>query len=109
MKKMFLSVLCFSLFVAIPFSALADRDDYAGRRGYRERPYDRNRHYEYYEHRGQRYAYRGHWRSWRDWDDYARLHPWIYRNGKYYREEGHLMFRVCDPDTGGCFFFSIGR
>ena len=109
MKRMILSVLCLFAFLVIAFPAVADRDDYAGHRGYWERPYDRHRHYEYYEHRGHRYAYCGHWRSWNDWDDYARRHPWIYRHGRYYRDGGHLMFRVCEPGTGNCFFFSIGR
>jgi hypothetical protein len=31
------------------------------------------------------------------------------RHGHYYREHSHLMFRFCEPDTGNCFFFSIGR
>ena len=33
----------------------------------------------------------------------------IEKYGRHYREGGHLMFRFCDPDTGNCFFFSIGR
>jgi hypothetical protein len=108
MKRTILAVLCFFAFLAIACPAVADRDDYRGHGGYRERPYDRHRHYEYHEHGGDRYHYEGHWRSWHDWDDYARHQAW-YRHGHYYREEGHLMFRACNPDTGNCFFFSIGR
>ena len=84
-------------------------DGYNRHPGYRERPYDRHRHYERHEHRGRHYHYRGHWRSWRKWDDYYRRHPWMREHGRYYREGGHLMFRVCDPDGRTCAFFSIGR
>jgi len=113
MKRMMIVLVCFFTFFTLALNVAADdhhnRRDYEGRHGYRERPYDRHRHYEYQEHRGHRYHYRGHWRSWDDWDRYAREHRSLYRHGHYYREEGHLMFRYCDPDTGNCFFFSIGR
>ena len=89
-----------------------DRDwrrDYRDHRGYRERPYDRGRHYGHYKHKGHRYEYRGHWRSWDAWDRYARRHPHVYKHGRYYRDNAHLMFRFCEPGSGACFFFSIGR
>jgi hypothetical protein len=109
MKRMMLAGLCFFGFLAIAFSAVADRNDYHGHRGYKEHPYDRGRHYEPYDQEGHRYDYHGHWRSWNDWDDYARRNPWMYKDGRYYHEGGHLMFRVCEPGTPNCFFFSIGR
>jgi hypothetical protein len=83
--------------------------DYQNHRGYRERPYDNRRHYEHQDYKGHRYAYHGHWRSWDQWDMYAKKHPTIYKHGTYYRENAHLMFRFCEPGTGNCFFFSIGR
>jgi hypothetical protein len=85
------------------------RPDYDKYRGYRERPYDKGRHYGHYDYKGHRYDYRGHWRSWDQWDRYAKAHPNISRHGTYYRENAHLMFRFCEPGTGTCFFFSIGR
>ena len=78
-------------------------------RGYRERPYDQSRLYVNYDYRGHRYDYHGHWRSWKQWNKYARKHPYIYKHGGYYRQNSHLMFRFCEPGTGNCFFFSIGR
>jgi hypothetical protein len=83
--------------------------DYREHRGFRGRPYDKHRNYGHYDHKGHRYEYQGHWRSWDQWDMYAKKHPHIYKHGTYYREGGHLMFRFCDPGTGNCFFFSIGR
>lgn len=83
--------------------------DYHNHRGYRERPYGKNRHYKHHDYRGHQYEYQGHWRSWEQWDRYAKVHPDIYRYGGYYRENAHLMFRFQDPVTGGYFFFSIGR
>lgn len=83
--------------------------DYRGYRGYRDRPYDKYRHYDHHEYRGRSYTYNGHWRSWDQWDGYARQRPDTYRQGNYYRESGHLMFRFCEPGAGNCFFFSIGR
>ncbi len=111
MTRMIIAIVCFmaSLAMTVPVIARESHRDYVGHRGYRERPYDRHRHYSRHPYRGHTYTYRGHWRSWNDWDDYARRHPERYRHGRYYREDGHLMFRYCDPDTGGCFFFSIGR
>jgi hypothetical protein len=85
------------------------RSDYHEHRGYRDRPYDKSRHYDHYDHKGHRYDYQGHWRSWDQWDMYAKKHPQIYKHGTYYREGVHLMFRFCDPGTGNYFFFSIGR
>ena len=85
------------------------RPDYDKYRGYRQRPYDKGRHYGYYNYKGHRYDYRGHWRSWDQWDRYAKAHPDISRHGTYYRENAHLMFRFCEPGTGNCIFFSIGR
>jgi hypothetical protein len=82
--------------------------DYHEHRGYRDRPYDKSRHYDHYNHKGHRYEYQGHWRSWDQWDMYAKKHPQIYKHGTYYREGAHLMFKFCDPGTGNCFFFSIG-
>jgi hypothetical protein len=110
MKRMIVAGLCFfaSLAIAAPVIAADYHRNYAGQRGYRERPYDR-RHYEQYQYKRHNYAYRGHWRSWKEWDRYAREHPNIYQHGRYYREGGHLMFRVCEPGTDNCFFFSIGR
>ena len=55
------------------------------------------------------YAYPGHWRSWNDWDDYASQYMWMYKDGRYYYDGENLMFRVCEPGTPNCFFFSIGR
>ena len=107
MKRFASTFVCILAFMAIAAPAAADRD-YRGHHGYRDHPYDRHRHYEYYEHRGQQYLYRGHWRSWNDFDAYLRGYPRLHRYGHYYREQGHLMFRFCDPDSG-CFFFSIGR
>jgi hypothetical protein len=60
------------------------RPDYHKHPGYRKRPYDQ-------------------------WDRYARKHPQIYEHGGYYRQNTHLMFRFCEPGTGNCFYFSIGR
>jgi hypothetical protein len=85
------------------------RSDYQNHRGYRVRPYDNRRHYEHQDYKGHRYDYHGHWRSWEQWDNYAKKHPDIYKHGTYYRENAHLMFRFCEPGTGNCFFFSIGR
>ena len=83
--------------------------DYRKYHGYRERPYDKHRHYGHHDYKGRRYDYHGHWRSWDQWDRYARKRPHIYKHGRYYREHGHLMFRFCDPGTGNFFFFLIGR
>lgn len=83
--------------------------DYQKYNGYRERPYERDRHYEHHNHKGHRYEYHGHWRSWDKWERYKKEHPDVYREGNYYRENAHLMFRFRDPVTGGYFFFSIGR
>jgi hypothetical protein len=88
--------------------ALADRD-FDDHPGYRGRPFNEHRHYEHYDHRGRDYAYRGHWRSWHDWDDYYHRHPWLREHGRYYHDDGYLMFRYCDRDGDGCFFFSIGN
>jgi len=85
------------------------RPDYYKHRGYRERPYDKRRHYGHYYYKGHRHDYHGHWRSWEQWDRYAKKHPHIYKHGRYYRENAHLMFKFCEPGTGSCFFFSIGR
>jgi len=85
------------------------RDDYHKHNGYREHPYQSKRHYKYYDHKGHRYAYEGHWRSWEQWNRYAEQHPEIRKHGDYYREEAHLMFRFCEPSNGACFFFSIGK
>ena len=83
--------------------------NYGKHRGYRNRPYDKHRHYDHCDYKGHRYDYHGHWRSWDEWDKYARKNPHIYKNGRYYREDAHLMFRFCDPFTGACVFSSIGR
>ena len=114
MKRLLLVLCCLSFTMAFANPALADRDrghdrDYRGHHGYRDRPYDRHRHYDHKKYRKHEYAYRGHWRSWADWDNYRRAYPRIYQHGHYYYEGAHLMFRFCDPDSGSCFFFSIGR
>jgi hypothetical protein len=83
--------------------------DYHKHQGYRERPYDKRRHYGHHDYKGRRYDYHGHWSSWEQWDRYAKKHPDIRKNGTYYREGAHLMFRFCEPGTGNCLFFSIGR
>ena len=83
------------------------RQDYHKHRGYRERPYD-DRYYVNYDYKGHRYDYNGHWRSWEQFDRYAKKHSHIYKHGGYYRQSSHLMFRFCEPDTGNCFYFSIG-
>ncbi len=80
---------------------------YQGHHGYRERPYNKHRHYNQYRHNHREYAYRGHWRSWNSWEAYRMQHRDRFRHGHYYRQDGHLMFRFCD--NGACFFFSIGR
>lgn len=85
------------------------RSDYHQHRGYRESPYDRHRQYQYHDYDRRRYEYHGHWRSWEQWDAYAKRYPHIYKHGTYYRENAHLMFRFCEPGTGNCIFFSIGR
>jgi hypothetical protein len=85
------------------------RPDYHKHPGYRKRPYDQHRLYVNYDYKRHRYDYHGHWRSWEQWDSYARKRPNIYKHGTYYRENAHLMFRFCEPGTGNCFFFSIGR
>jgi len=85
------------------------RSGYHAHSGYRDRPYDKRRHYGHYDYKRHRYDYHGHWRSWDQWNKYARKHPHIYKHGRYYRENAHLMFRFCEPGTGNCFFFSIGR
>ncbi len=77
--------------------------------GFRNRPYDRNRHYRQHQHRNYRYDYHGHWRSWDEFDHYMKRYPHLRRHGHYYHDGAHLMFRTCPPDTGMCFFFSIGR
>ena len=83
------------------------RQDYHKHHGYREHPYD-HRIYVNYDYKGHRYDYNGHWRSWEQFDRYAKKHPAIYKHGRYYRQSSHLMFRFCEPDTGSCFYFSIG-
>ena len=83
--------------------------DYNKHNGYSARPYGKNRRYDHYAYKGHRYDYHGHWKSWKQWDKYAKNHPDLYKHGHYYRENSHLMFRFCDPLTGACFFFSIGR
>jgi hypothetical protein len=108
MKQLAVSVLSLLAVMAVVTPALADWDS-SGRHGYREHPYDRHRHYDRFERHGHDYRYRGHWRSWDDWDAFYRDHPRWHRHGHYYRDSGHLMFRFCDPEGGGCFFFSIGR
>ena len=76
--------------------------------GYARQP--RGRYYSHpYSHGNRDYHYEGHWRSWEDWERYQRSHPDRYRHGDYYREEGHLFFRFCDPTSSACFFFSIGK
>jgi hypothetical protein len=83
--------------------------DYRKHQGYRERPYDKRRYYGHHNYKGRRYDYHGHWRSWEQWDRYVKKHPDIRKHGIYYREGAHLMFRFCEPGTGNCFFFSIGK
>ena len=83
--------------------------DYHKHQGYRERPYEKRRHYGYHDYKVRRYDYQGHWRSWEQWDRYAKKHPKIRKHGRYYRVGAHLMFRFCEPGSGNCFFFSIGR
>lgn len=85
------------------------RPDYHNHHGYKERPYGQRRHYDRHHHNGHRYEYHGHWRSWKQWERYRKKHPHFYKQGHYYREDAHLMFRFCEPATGNCFFFSIGR
>ena len=121
MKKLTLVASCLAamLLAATPASS-ADRDrdqgyeryrEYDRYQGYRDRPYDQSRHHyrnRHHEHRGQSYAYQGHWRSWDEWDRYLQHHPELRRHGRYYRDEVHLMFRTC-PEPGTCLYFSIGR
>jgi hypothetical protein len=108
-KRLTRFLVCLALLAVSGGPALAGRAhrDYPG---YRERPYDKHRHYRHDQHQGHRYTYRGHWRSWHEWDRYYRAHPHLHGRGHYYyHDHAHLMFRYCDPDGGGCFFFSIGR
>ncbi|HUV77628.1 MAG TPA: hypothetical protein VMW06_06180 [Desulfobacterales bacterium] len=83
------------------------------RRNYKEQQRRNYRHhsrnYKYHDYNDRRHNYKGHYGSWNQWNSYARTHPDIYRHGTYYRENSHLMFRFCEPGTGNCFFFSIGR
>ncbi|MBI5461305.1 MAG: hypothetical protein HY941_03875 [Gammaproteobacteria bacterium] len=110
MNRTVSACLCFLVAMVVTAPAMADRGrDYKGHHGYREHPYDKHRHYEHREYRGHRYDYQGHWRSWDEWGGYYRAHPWLHEHGHYYRDEGHLMFQFCDPESGGCFFFSIGQ
>jgi hypothetical protein len=76
--------------------------------GYRRHPHDR---YHGYPHvyRDHEYHYEGHWRSWDDWEKYRSRYRQRFDHGRYYRDDGHLFFRFCDPGSGSCFFFSIGR
>ncbi len=113
-----LCTLAAGLALAPPTMADDRRDDdrrydygesYRGHHGYRNRPYDRNRHYRHHNHSKSRYEYHGHWRSWDDFDRYMERHPSLRRHGHYYHDGAHLMFRTCPPDTGTCIFFSIGR
>lgn len=76
--------------------------------GYYSRAHGRP-HKEFHRHRGHDYRYDGHWNSWREWDRYRKGHPQRFHDGRYYRENGHLFFRFCDPVGAACFFFSIGR
>jgi len=85
------------------------RHEYRINRGYSEHPYQKQRRYGHYIHKGHRYDYQGHWRSWDQWHRYAKGHPEIYKHGSYYREGAHLMFRFRDPVSGSFFFFSIGQ
>lgn len=107
MNKLFLASLCFAFSITVSIPAFSDRD-YRGQHGYRMNPYNKHLHYDHYSNRGHDYRYHGHWRSWQAWHDYRSRHPEAYRNGRYFRQDGHLMFRFCDPGSG-CFFFSIGR
>jgi len=111
MNRIMMSVFCFFALITIALPATAkDRyRDFDGHHGYRERPYDRGRHYGHYKHKGHQYDYYGHWRSWDDWDRYTRKYPHLRRYGRYYHDGPHLMYRFCDPDAGTCIFFSIGR
>lgn len=109
MKKLLVASLCFLFFSGVAAPSLAAQPDYGHYRGYHRHPYETNRHYNRFDYRGHPYVYRGHWRSWNDWNAFRRHSPGIYRDGRYYRDHGHLMFRYCDPHGGGCFFFSIGR
>jgi len=106
MKKFLIAALCFLSSLVVVAPAAADRD-YRGQHGYRMHPYGQ-RHYDHYSHKGHQYTYRGHWRSWDAWHDYRLRHPQVYGHGQYFRQNGHLMFRFCDPGSS-CFFFSIGR
>ena len=85
------------------------RSGYHAHRGYRSTLPRKTIPYWTYDYKRHRYDYHGHWRSWDQWNRYARKHPQIYKHGRYYRENAHLMFRFCEPGTGNCFFFSIGR
>lgn len=76
--------------------------------GYRNQRFGRHdEHPHYWRHH--RYRYDGHWNSWRAWNAYRRHHPDWFHGGRYVREDGHLFFRFCDPLSGGCYFFSLGR
>lgn len=104
-----LFILLLATLTAAPALADGRYGDYRGYHGYRERPYDRGRHYGHYKHRKHQYRYHGHWRSWDEWDRYARKYPEVRRHGHYYHDGAHLMFRSCVPESDTCVFFSIGR
>jgi hypothetical protein len=117
MKK-FAIILLSLVFIAASFSpAIAkhrrgyqNHHNRGNHYGYSHRPLDRKRHYnQRRDRRGRDHHYRGHWRSWNDWHRYYRSHPEIHRHGRYFHDGSHLMFQFCDPESGGCFFFSIGR
>lgn len=108
MRRILAALLCGCVSLVIAASAYAD-SRYRDYHGYKERPYDRGRHYGHYKHKGHKYEYHGHWRSWNDWDRYHRKYPRVQRHGRYYHDGAHLMYRYCDPAADSCVFFSIGR
>jgi hypothetical protein len=111
MKRIIVTACCVLAMLVMANPAVADNRyrDFRGFEGYRERPFDRGRHYRHQHHRGRDYVYYGHWRSWDEWDRYLRQHPDLRRHGRYYYEGASLMFRSCPPDSNTCIFFSIGR
>lgn len=114
--------LIFLIATASPAICKNQRNRNTQNRNYKERPDNRHqqnnrwnpkhRSHKYKNHydNGRRHSYKGHYRSWDDWNRYSRRNPYMQKHGTYYYENNvHLMFKFCDPDTGGCFFFSIGR
>ncbi len=117
MKKL-ITIIILSLVLVFTTSITVVAKNHRGNKDYRnneqqERYHGHNRgdhhsrnHKHHYYH-GKKYDYKGHYGSWNEWERYKKRHPNIERRGRYYRQDGHLMFGF--SDSSGSFFFSIGR